>query len=221
MSPLNSAGYDTDKGKSYLQYYEAFFAPHRNRPLRLLELGIHRGGSLQMWRDYFPMSQIIGVDLSAPELPDYDRIRVYGGDASDPSLFDRIAAEIGGDRFDIIIDDASHLGIVSKRTFELLFMDRLNPGGLYVLEDWGTGYLAHWPDGAAMSVHADVPTGAEPAYELRSHQMGMVGLIKQLIDHIGSADVIAGGATAFNPYPIDYATVAPGLCFLKKKAIHG
>jgi hypothetical protein len=43
---------------------------------------------------------------------------------------------------DAVIDDASHLYGVTRRTFEIAF-PHLRPGGVYVIEDWG---WAHWPD---------------------------------------------------------------------------
>ena len=49
--------------------------------------------------------------------------------------------------FDIIIDDASHIGELTKTTFWHLFDHHLKPGGLYAIEDWGTGYLDDFSDG--------------------------------------------------------------------------
>ena len=40
------------------------FAPLKTEPLRVLEIGIERGGSLLMWRDYFPNAQVFGIDIT-------------------------------------------------------------------------------------------------------------------------------------------------------------
>src|SRR5947207_11626406 len=37
----------------YLGLYDAYLAPFRGRPVRILEIGVNRGGSLQLWREYF------------------------------------------------------------------------------------------------------------------------------------------------------------------------
>ena len=59
------SGYRTDKQPSFLAVYESLFAPLRERPVALLELGIHHGGSLLMWRDYFAQGSIAGLDQFA------------------------------------------------------------------------------------------------------------------------------------------------------------
>src|SRR5688572_1688350 len=43
------------KWHHYLEIYERHFEPLRQReqPLRILELGVSRGGSLEIWRQYF------------------------------------------------------------------------------------------------------------------------------------------------------------------------
>ena len=63
-------------------------------------------------------------------------------------------AELLRDGFDIIIDDASHIGELTKATFWHLFDRHLKPGGLYAIEDWGTGYLDDFPDGKKIRAQA-------------------------------------------------------------------
>ena len=41
------------KWHHYLPIYERYFAPWRSKPVRFLELGVSKGGSLSMWRRYF------------------------------------------------------------------------------------------------------------------------------------------------------------------------
>jgi len=41
------------------------------------------------------------------------------------------------------------LNALTRRSFWHFFQHHLKPGGLYVIEDWGTGYWSDWPDGAA------------------------------------------------------------------------
>ena len=212
MDSLSSAGYDTDKGPNYLGFYEAFFAPHRSRPINMLELGLHRGGSAQMWRDYFPYGQIFGVDINPVSLPDTTRIHLFVGDATDCGLYDRMERETGIGQFDIIIDDASHMGAHTRTSFEYLFKERLVSGGIYVIEDWGTGYMQNWPDGAAYT-----PSAFDSAQRFPSHDAGVVGYVKSLVDHVGRADIVAGGGQ-IQAFPIEFMTVAPGLVFMKKSA---
>ena len=43
-------------------FYDKEFAKYRDQPIQLLEIGIHRGGSLALWHEYFPCAKIIGID---------------------------------------------------------------------------------------------------------------------------------------------------------------
>jgi len=56
-------------------------------------------------------------------------------------------------------------------------------GGIYAIEDWGTGYWPEWPDGERYLQRDDQKTGEGelPSY-FPSHQYGMVGVLKQLMD---------------------------------------
>jgi len=215
MSGLTNEGYDTDKGHSYLRWYETHFAEIRGRPLTLLELGVHNGGSLKMWRDYFPQAYVIGLDIKPPQILPEDRLRVFQGDATKAETFDMIERECGFGIYDIIIDDASHLGRLTKETFSILFLDRLCPGGLYILEDWGTAYLEGWPDGKALRRHADVLQSEPNLMKFQSHDYGMAGFAKQLMDHVSYPDVMAGGGS-LDPLPIESMTIYNGLIFVRK-----
>lgn len=230
MSSLTEmTGYASDKQASFLAVYESLFAPLRHQPVALFELGIHRGGSLLLWRDYFEQGVIAGLDQHAVAVNDASgRIRVYQGQQQDTVLLDRIAAEVAPGGFDIVIDDASHFGRLSRVTFRHLFDHHLKPGGIYVIEDWGTGYWPTWPDGRAweaprerqrpawmdgpvpllpvpglralhfqaLRVARRLARGLFPALEkqpLLSHQAGMVGFVKQLVDECAWGDVTYPG----------------------------
>ena len=62
--------------------------------------------------------------------------------------------------FDIIIDDASHFGDLTKIAFWHLLDNHLKPSGLYVIEDWGTGYWSDWPGGKSDRPRSIRPTGS-------------------------------------------------------------
>ncbi|HDM77296.1 MAG TPA: hypothetical protein ENG51_12645 [Deltaproteobacteria bacterium] len=110
--------------------------------------------------------------------------------------------------FDIIIDDASHIGELTKIAFWHLFDNHLKPGGLYVIEDWGTGYWDDWPDGKRFNAKPKILSTVWPKVLSRlniarkipfkiptsSHNYGMVGFIKDLVDEQGAADLTMGTA---------------------------
>ena len=135
----------------YCALYEDLFAPLRDQPVRVLELGVggferpddpsFGGASLRMWRDYFPLGQVVGLDLYDKSGVAGERLTVVRGSQDDADLLSRLVAEHGP--FDIVIDDASHIPALTQRSFELLF-PTLPDGGIYVVEDVATSYWPLW-----------------------------------------------------------------------------
>lgn len=128
---LDLTAYDTDKlAHYYLEVYDPILSSWVDKELKLLEIGVRRGGSLKLWRDYFPRGVIVGVDLKLPEsfVPG-DRIQVFEGSQADTRFLSEVATKTATDGFDIIIDDASHIGELTKITFWHLFDHHLKPGG--------------------------------------------------------------------------------------------
>ena len=201
---LNLDSYNTDKiTHRYLDVYDPILAPWVGKEIKLLEIGIHKGGSLQLWRDYFRRGAIIGIDIKLPEhfVPG-ERIQMFEGSQTDKQFLSKVANEVAPEGFDIIIDDASHLGALTKTTFWHLFDNHLKPGGLYVIEDWGTGYLDDFPDGKRFNI-ANSPlspiqalsseaAGKNQKVPFPCHSYGMVGFIKELVDEQGAASVTMG-----------------------------
>lgn len=189
----------------YLPTYEQLLAPLRSRPFTLLELGVWTGQSLEMWRDAFPLATIVGVDLAPPDLQLGSRVHIIQGDQTDAALMRRLREDYAPDGFDVVIDDASHFGINTARSLQALYSEHLRPGGMYCIEDWGTGYLLNWHDGGQLASpvgieHLDsskVPMRpeVEAPIPMPSHDIGMVGLVKRLIDHT-SGDTVRSAQPA-------------------------
>ena len=83
-----SKKYDTDKSKEhqYTKIYNKYFLKKKNQEIKLFEIGIgypnepkKGGGSLQMWRDYFPKGIIYGIDIVKKNLDLGDRVKIYQG----------------------------------------------------------------------------------------------------------------------------------------------
>ena len=141
--------FGTDKwgAHRYAQHYQRHLKHLRNKPVRILEIGIggysragKGGASLRMWKHFFPKAQIVGLDIQDKSFVEEERIRAYRGDQTDPELLARINAESGP--FDVIIDDGSHQSAHIIASFGILF-PLLKGDGLYVVEDTQTSY---WPE---------------------------------------------------------------------------
>lgn len=121
----------------YFAAYERILGPLRDRPVRFLEIGVYKGGSLAMWRAYLhPRSVIVGLDVdplcAAFDRPD-DGVHVRIGDQSDVAFLRSVVDEFGP--FDVVIDDGSHVCSHMIRTFDHLFLNGLKDGGIYIAED--------------------------------------------------------------------------------------
>lgn len=131
----------SDKWALYLDEYDRLFDSWRDKPVRLLEIGVQNGGSLEIWRRYFPRAQaIVGCDIN----PDCARLG-YGDPRIELVVADACdAAACAGlwenhPEFDIVVDDGSHFSGDIVRAF-LLHFPRLAGGGLYVVEDLHCSY---------------------------------------------------------------------------------
>jgi SAM-dependent methyltransferase len=180
----------SSKSDDVYQLYERYFDKFRDKNIVLFEIGVYEGESTKIFSRYFRNGTIIGVDLlpQAIDLSGFPNVVMRQGEQSDRGLLTNLANEFAPDGIDIVIDDASHVGYLSLKTFEILF-GRLKPGGLYVVEDWGTGYWNDWPDGGAYQQNAPVVYHDEFPKRIVSHEFGMVGLVKHLVDHVGRRDI--------------------------------
>lgn len=137
-----SADTNVHKWHHYFDIYVKHFAQYRNRPIRMLEIGVYRGGSLRMWKDFFhPDSTIVGIDIDksckAHEIADKN-VYVRIGSQADPNFLQEVNGEFGP--FDIILDDGSHKTHHQIISFGALFRTALKDGGCYMVEDTHTNY---------------------------------------------------------------------------------
>ena len=57
--------FECDKGKKhgYEAVYEPDFEPLRNKSIKILDVGVFKGASVQAWLDYFPKATVYGIDI--------------------------------------------------------------------------------------------------------------------------------------------------------------
>ena len=123
----------------YLPIYEKHFAKFVDTDVHVLEVGIHSGGSLRMWRHFFGTRAVImGMDrLNATRRfegdPYYGRPdRVFVGDQSSTKFWDTFKERVK--RLDILIDDGGHRPHLQRATATAM-IPFLSPGGIYLCED--------------------------------------------------------------------------------------
>jgi hypothetical protein len=140
------AGRVLDKWVHYFPVYSRHFAAYRGRPVRILEIGIYRGGSLDMWEWYFGSQvTLVGIDIDENARAAADpRHVVEIGDQTDAEFLRGVAEKHGP--FDIIIDDGGHEMQQQIVTAETLF-PLLAEGGVFLIEDTHTSYWDSYDGG--------------------------------------------------------------------------
>ncbi|MEW6534438.1 MAG: class I SAM-dependent methyltransferase [Candidatus Auribacterota bacterium] len=138
--------YWTDKfgTHTYTPFYQGHFYGLRKKKLKVLEIGIggyddpcKGGGSLKMWKRFFPKSMIYGIDLYDKTPLQEKRVVTFAGSQNDTEFLKKVHDNAGP--FDLIIDDGSHINEHVLTTFKVLF-PYLSSGGIYVVEDTQTSY---------------------------------------------------------------------------------
>ncbi|WP_168217894.1 class I SAM-dependent methyltransferase [Occultella kanbiaonis] len=135
-----------DKWIHYFPVYHRHLERYRGRAVRVLEIGVYRGGGLDMWQRYFGAeATIVGLDVDEAAVRAVDgRYVVELGDQEDPEVLRRINDQYGP--FDVIIDDGGHtMGqqIVTAETLFPLLLD----GGTFITEDCHTSYWDYYEGG--------------------------------------------------------------------------
>jgi hypothetical protein len=144
----NTTGGVVYKWRHYLPIYEALFKPFANSAVKILEIGVLRGGSLKLWREYFGSnSQIFGIDIDpASKQYESDGVKIFIGNQGDPEFLSAVIKQTGG--FDIVIDDGAHTNFMVMSSLETLYGHTRH---LYIVEDthalyWWWGFYSFFRD---------------------------------------------------------------------------
>ena len=130
--------FNTDKitYHNFWGFYQNHFEKIKDKKLNILEIGILKGESLKLLKDYFHKSDIYGIDINRVDLNE-DRIKTFQMSQVDFDSFERNFKNL---KFDIIIDDGSHFTQHQIDSFTYLFDKMLVDGGLYIIEDLHTSF---------------------------------------------------------------------------------
>lgn len=142
----NNKGFMVHKWHHYIPIYDHYFSHFRGKKVKFLEIGVGKGGSLQMWRKYFGDDAIIyGIDIN-PECKKFntEKQQVRIGSQIDETFLNSVIEEMGG--VDVILDDGSHQMKHIPQTLELIF-PKLSFNGIYMIEDLHTCYWKHYGGG--------------------------------------------------------------------------
>ena len=142
----------SNKGKTihkflhYFEIYERHFSRFVGKDVTILEIGVSKGGSLELWRHYFGSKcKIYGIDIN-PECKnlEIEQIEIFIGDAEDREFLRSLKDKIS--KIDILIDDGGHHMNQQIVAFEELY-PIISPDGVYLCEDLMTSYMDEYGGG--------------------------------------------------------------------------
>lgn len=134
------------KWTHYFPIYEKWFKNFRDTDLVFVEIGVFKGGSLQMWKDYFgKKAKIVGVDIDehCKEFEE-EQITVEIGSQDDVNFWNTFKKKYP--RVDILLDDGGHKVNQQIATFIEMF-PHIRDGGVYMCEDCHTSYWEEFGGG--------------------------------------------------------------------------
>ena len=143
----NHFGKVSQKWAIYFNQYEEKFSKYKKFPIKLFEIGIENGGSLEIYSKYFSDAELIlGCDKNKNcEKLQYDEtnIKIIIGDVNDEKIKNEV---IKHSKFDIIIDDGPHGSPDTVSSF-CNYFNSLKDGGLFIIEDLHCSYWERWGGG--------------------------------------------------------------------------
>jgi hypothetical protein len=190
LAQADHSGDPVTKPLRYYEIYEQALLEEGLVPTSILEIGVFHGESTKAFARCFPNAHIVALDLQLRNIDfsGFDNIHYLQCDQTDRVQLQSICEEHFQNGVDLVIDDASHIGHFSRLTFNCVF-PYVNSGGLYIVEDWGTGYWETWVDGGRF-IDSDAPSAFKKITKaIQSHNLGMVGFVKSLVDYTATDDI--------------------------------
>lgn len=131
---------------AYQRFYPILLEVYRDLKFKMLEVGIDTGHGSLLWKEYFPLVDLWGLDINpaTSETKGAQSISMVIGSQSNRTFLENDFLSITGGGFDVIIDDGGHHYEQQSLSYQVLFDKALKPGGWYIIEDietsfWGKG----------------------------------------------------------------------------------
>jgi hypothetical protein len=133
-------GLASDKGTVHQYIYSFYsdeFTPKKNDELTIVEIGINKGDSLILWRDWFINSKIFGIDSKYDMTSEYIEIvdSITGVNVIYRDAYDNETCNLfENESIDYLIDDGPHT-IESQIECVNQWFSKIKKGGKLIIED--------------------------------------------------------------------------------------
>lgn len=139
----------------YTAVYDLLFATMRYQPILLGEVGILDNKSMHLWRSYFLDATLYGFEFDEARIRAAQQEAIPGAHyrvadvSNSTSLVEAFNAP--GRKFDVLIDDSTHL-FEHQINFVRVALDFVRPGGILIVED----VFREWEEAAYRDALHDV-----------------------------------------------------------------
>lgn len=185
---VNNIRTDKNTSHSYLGLYQQLLVDKKDTAKHVLEVGIDKGGSIKLWRDFFTNATVHGIDVIPieyvwHELINEDNIILYVSTDAYNEQFFKSAFLDKGIKCDFMLDDGPHT-LESMVQFIKLYSQILTEDGILIIEDvqdieW-IEVLAHYvPDELKQYVRV---------YDLRENKNRYDDIVFTIDKRIGTVD---------------------------------
>ena len=129
-----------EKGHGFSKFYKKYLSELNNEQINILEIGSYAGASAAAFSKYIPNSKVFCFDVNITNFKySSDKIFVYGLDIKNEYKVSKILKQIFKknkfEKFDLIIDDGSHL--LSDMLFSFnFFLKHVKKNRFYIIEDF-------------------------------------------------------------------------------------
>ena len=129
-----------EKGHGFSKFYKKYLSEFKNEQINILEIGSYAGASAAAFSKYIPNSKVFCFDVNITNFKySSDKIFVYGLDIKNEYKVSKILKQIFKknkfEKFDLIIDDGSHL--LSDMLFSFnFFLKHVKKNRFYIIEDF-------------------------------------------------------------------------------------
>jgi hypothetical protein len=136
---IDNSRTDKNTTHSYLPLYQKLLKNKRETAKNVLEVGIHMGGSIKLWSDYFTNATVYGLDIIHIDdmwecIKNNEKIILYTStDAYNDEFFINHFLNRNM-RFDFMLDDGPHT-LESMRQFIKLYSQIMTDDGILIIED--------------------------------------------------------------------------------------
>lgn len=135
----NNERTDKNTTHSYLPLYQNLLASKKETAKNVLEIGIDRGGSIQLWSDFFVNANVYGLDIIHidsvwEDIKNKKNIILYTSSDAYNDIFFITKILNKKIKFDFMLDDGPHT-LESMLQFIRLYSQVIADDGILIIED--------------------------------------------------------------------------------------